>query len=146
MYDWTTGALEHTWPAQGATTATSGPNQVGHIEAYGGLVLYSVYSQYVGGDETLHVLDPAELEFPFRRLTEFKGLEDYPGVAADPQIIRGIEQWYKGKVIVIGEARPQTRITDDVIPALLRRLKASHSAADEATTAITSERPKRTGS
>jgi hypothetical protein len=43
---------------------------------------------------------------------------------ADPQIIRSIEQWYKGKVIVIGEARPQTRITDDVIPALLRRLKA----------------------
>src|SRR5207253_1623219 len=24
----------------------------------------------------LHVLDPAELEFPFRRLTEFKGLEE----------------------------------------------------------------------
>jgi hypothetical protein len=59
VYDWRTGALEHTWPAQGATTATSGPNQVGHIEAYGGLVLYSVYRQYVGGDETLHVLDPA---------------------------------------------------------------------------------------
>ena len=43
---------------------------------------------------------------------------------ADPQIIRSVEQWYKGKVIVIGEARPQNRITDDVIPALLRRLKA----------------------
>jgi hypothetical protein len=43
---------------------------------------------------------------------------------ADPQIIRSIEQWYKGKVIVIGEARPQTRITDDLILALLRRLKA----------------------
>jgi len=59
VYDWTTGALEHTWPARGATTATSGPNQVGHIEAYGGLVLYSVYSRYVGGNEILHVLDPA---------------------------------------------------------------------------------------
>jgi hypothetical protein len=46
---------------------------------------------------------------------------------ADPQIIRSIEQWYKGKVIIIGEARPQTRITDDVIPALLRRLKAPTS-------------------
>ena len=33
---------------------------------------------------------------------------------ADPQIIRSIEQWYKGKVIAIGEARPHTRITDDV--------------------------------
>jgi hypothetical protein len=58
IYDWTTGALEHTWPAKGATTATSGPKQVGHVEAYGGLVLYSVYSGYVGGNQTLHVLDP----------------------------------------------------------------------------------------
>ncbi len=59
VYDWTTGALEHIWPAQGATTATSGPAQVGHVEAHGGLVLYSVYSGYVGGNEKLHVLDPA---------------------------------------------------------------------------------------
>jgi WD40 repeat protein len=59
VYDWTTGTLEHTWLAQGAATATTGPNQVAHVEAYGGLVLYSVYGQYVGGDETLHVLDPA---------------------------------------------------------------------------------------
>jgi hypothetical protein len=59
VYDWTTGALEHTWPAQGATTATSGAHQVGHVEAYGGLVLYSVYTGFVGNNETLHVLDPA---------------------------------------------------------------------------------------
>ena len=59
IYDWTTGKLEHTWPAKGAATATSGPHQVGHVEAYGGLVLYSVYTGYVGGYETLHVLDPA---------------------------------------------------------------------------------------
>lgn len=57
--DWTTGALQHTWPAQGATTASGGPRQVGHVEAYGGLVVYSVYTGYVGGNETLHVLDPA---------------------------------------------------------------------------------------
>jgi len=42
---------------------------------------------------------------------------------ADPRIIRSIEQWYKGKVIVIGEARPQTKIADDVIPVLLHKLK-----------------------
>lgn len=59
IYDWTTGALQHTWPAQGATTATSGPDQVGHVEAHGGLVLYSVYGGYVGGSEKLHVLDAA---------------------------------------------------------------------------------------
>jgi hypothetical protein len=58
IYDWTTGELEHTWPAAGASTATSGPHQVGHVEAYGGLVFYSVYTGYVGGNETLHVLDP----------------------------------------------------------------------------------------
>ena len=58
IYDWRTGALQHTWPAQGATT-TAGPRQVGHVQAYGGLVVYSVYTGYVGGNETLHVLDPA---------------------------------------------------------------------------------------
>ena len=58
IYDWTTGALVHTWPVQGAASVP-GPNQAAHVEAYGGLVLYSVYSQYVGGNETLHVLDPA---------------------------------------------------------------------------------------
>jgi len=37
----------------------------------------------------LHVLDAAELEFPFRGPTDFIGLEALPGVPADPQIIRG---------------------------------------------------------
>jgi hypothetical protein len=59
IYDWTTGTLQHTWPAQRASTETSGPHQVGHVEAYGGLVLYSVYTGYIGGNEGLHVLDPA---------------------------------------------------------------------------------------
>lgn len=59
VYDWTTGTLEHTWPAVGATTLTAGPHQVAHVKAYGKLVLYSVYTGYVGGNERLHVLDPA---------------------------------------------------------------------------------------
>jgi hypothetical protein len=59
IYDWTTGALQHTWPAQGASTETSGPHQVAHVEAYGGLVLYSVYNGYIGSSETLHLLDPS---------------------------------------------------------------------------------------
>ena len=58
VYDWTTGTLEHTWPAVGATTMTGGPHQVGHVRAYGKLVLYSVYTGLVGGNERLHVLDP----------------------------------------------------------------------------------------
>lgn len=43
---------------------------------------------------------------------------------ADPQIIASIEGWYKGKVTRIQDERPLTKIPDDVIPALLRRLKA----------------------
>jgi uncharacterized protein (DUF58 family) len=36
----------------------------------------------------LHVLDPAELDFPFRGPTEFQGLEEFPAVHAEPQVIR----------------------------------------------------------
>jgi uncharacterized protein (DUF58 family) len=36
----------------------------------------------------LHLLDPAELDFPFRDATDFKGLEQFPDVQADPQAIR----------------------------------------------------------
>lgn len=35
-----------------------------------------------------HVLDPAELEFPFRRVTMFEGLEGLPKVVADPPALR----------------------------------------------------------
>jgi uncharacterized protein (DUF58 family) len=38
-----------------------------------------------------HVLDPAEIEFPFTDVTKFKGLEEYPEVLADP---RGLRQAY----------------------------------------------------
>lgn len=36
----------------------------------------------------LHVLDPAELDFPFSGPTQFNGLEDFPEVQADPLVIR----------------------------------------------------------
>jgi len=42
---------------------------------------------------------------------------------ADPRIISSIEHWYKGRVITIDEARPQSKIPDDVVPVLLRQLK-----------------------
>lgn len=35
-----------------------------------------------------HVLDAAEIEFPFQSPTEFKGLEAMPHVVADPQMLR----------------------------------------------------------
>src|SRR5262249_31320228 len=35
-----------------------------------------------------HVLDPAELDFPFRQTTLFKGLEQLPDVLADPAALR----------------------------------------------------------
>ncbi len=36
----------------------------------------------------LHVLDAAELEFPFGRTTLFKGMEEFPELLADPRSIR----------------------------------------------------------
>ena len=36
----------------------------------------------------LHLLDPAEVEFPFRRTTLFKGLEQLPDVLTDPRALR----------------------------------------------------------
>jgi len=35
-----------------------------------------------------HVLDPAELDFPFRQTTLFKGLEELPDVLTDPRALR----------------------------------------------------------
>ncbi len=36
----------------------------------------------------MHVLDPAELDFPFRRTTLFRGLEQLPEVIAEPRALR----------------------------------------------------------
>ena len=35
-----------------------------------------------------HVLDPAELDFPFQQVTLFKGLEQFPDVLAEPRALR----------------------------------------------------------
>ncbi len=35
-----------------------------------------------------HVLDPAELEFPFREATLFRGLEEFPELLTDPRSLR----------------------------------------------------------
>jgi uncharacterized protein (DUF58 family) len=35
-----------------------------------------------------HILDPAELDFPFRQTTLFKGLEGVPDILAEPQSLR----------------------------------------------------------
>lgn len=36
----------------------------------------------------MHVLDPAELDFPFNQTTLFRGLEGLPGVLAEPKALR----------------------------------------------------------
>lgn len=36
----------------------------------------------------MHVLDPAEIDFPFQQATLFRGLEDMPEVMADPRAVR----------------------------------------------------------
>jgi hypothetical protein len=35
-----------------------------------------------------HVLDPAEIDFPFQRTTLFKGLEQLPDVLTEPRSLR----------------------------------------------------------
>jgi uncharacterized protein (DUF58 family) len=35
-----------------------------------------------------HVLDPAELDFPFQQVTLFKGLEQFPDILAEPRALR----------------------------------------------------------
>lgn len=35
-----------------------------------------------------HILDPAELDFPFRQMTMFQGLEEFPEVLVDPRSLR----------------------------------------------------------
>jgi len=39
-----------------------------------------------------HVLDPAEIEFPFNDVTKFRGLEEFPELLADP---RGLRKAYR---------------------------------------------------
>ena len=56
VYNWTTGALVHTWPVVGAAT-NAGPHQPAHVQVSGRLALYSVYTGYVGSAEKLHLLD-----------------------------------------------------------------------------------------
>ena len=36
----------------------------------------------------LHVVDRAEIDFPFTRPTLFRGLESHPGMLADPRSLR----------------------------------------------------------
>jgi uncharacterized protein (DUF58 family) len=36
----------------------------------------------------MHVMDPAELEFPFQEATLFRGLEEYPELLTDPRSLR----------------------------------------------------------
>lgn len=41
----------------------------------------------------------------------------------DEVIQRGIQRWYRGRVIIINELRPKSRILDDAVSDLLRRIK-----------------------
>ena len=52
-----------------------------------------------------HVLDPAELDFPFRQMTLFKGLEELPDVLADPRALRQAYLQRVRSVFASGQAR-----------------------------------------
>src|SRR5256885_2082664 len=52
VYDWTTGALVHTWPVAATT-----PNKLpGHLAVYGKLAVYAVDPRYAAPRQ-LHLLD-----------------------------------------------------------------------------------------
>jgi hypothetical protein len=104
VYDWKTGTLEHTWPAVGATTKTAGPHQVGHVQAYGKLVLYSVYTGYVGGNERLHVLDPATGKDAV--VTRVKGSGNLNGwVVGSRGLVYAIDSGRSGKLEFVPAAK-----------------------------------------
>ena len=65
----------------------------------------------------MHVLDPAELSFPFRQTTEFKGLEGLGDVLVDPLTIR---QAYQAEIQAFLEAiKRGCRVADiDYLPLL----------------------------
>lgn len=104
VYDWTTGMLEHTWPAVGASTMTVGPHQVGRVKAHGGLVLYSVYTGYVGGNERLHVLDPATgQDAVVARVTGYGNLSEW--VVGSRGVVYAINSGKSGKLEFVPAAK-----------------------------------------
>lgn len=104
IYDWTTGMLEHTWPAAGASTMTVGPRQVGHLEAYGGVVLYSVYTGYVGGNERVHVLDPVSgKDAVVQRVPGYGDLRSW--AVGSRGLVYAIDSGKSGKLVFVPTAK-----------------------------------------
>jgi uncharacterized protein (DUF58 family) len=67
-----------------------------------------------------HVLDPAELDFPFRDTTLFKGLEGLPDVLTEPHALRRAYQQEVGAFI--DEMKKGCRMIDiDYVPLLTDR-------------------------
>ena len=61
-----------------------------------------------------HVLDPAELDFPFRQTTLFKGLEGMPEVLTDPHALR---RAYLAEVgAFLDELKKGCRVDIDYVP------------------------------
>jgi hypothetical protein len=107
VYNWTTGMLEHTWPAVGASTMTVGPHQVAYVRVYGGLVLYSVYTGYVGGSERLHVLDPTSGKDAV--LPRVKGYGNLNGWAVGSRgVVYAINSGKSGKLEFVPRAKLQS--------------------------------------
>lgn len=62
-----------------------------------------------------HILDPAEIDFPFRQTTLFKGLEDLPEILTEPYALRKAYQEELGAFLT--ELRKGCRASDiDYVP------------------------------
>ena len=89
---------------------TAGPHQVAHVKAYGKLVLYSVYTGYVGGNERLHVLDPATGKDAV--VARVKGYGDLDGwVVGSRGVVYAIDSGKSGKLEFVPAAKLESLLS-----------------------------------
>ena len=76
-----------------------------------------------------HILDPAELEFPFRDTTLFKGLEGLPEILTDPHALKRAYQ--AGDRVLLERARSAAagRWTSTTSPCVPTRTSTSRCRA-----------------
>jgi hypothetical protein len=74
------------------------------VKAYGKLVLYSVYTGYVGGNERLHVLDPATGKDAV--ITRVKGYGNLDGWAVGSRgVVYAVNSGVSGKLELVPTAK-----------------------------------------
>jgi hypothetical protein len=86
----------------------------------------------------LHVLDPAEIDFNLSGPTQFKGLENFPQVNADPSVIR---RAYLKEFAAFQQSLQQACRTQQIDYVLMR----TDQPVDAALTSFLAARRRRAG-